>query len=73
MEFSPKLPFQHALLQRSGSLSFMAAPPSVTKTLQMIYLRPIPPAISEINVVAWLAGEEDSVDSPPISGHNRHP
>ena len=41
-----------------GPLSFMVAPPSVTKTLEMVYLRPILPSIDEITVVARLAEED---------------
>jgi acyl-coenzyme A thioesterase PaaI-like protein len=42
-----------------GPLSFMVAPPSVTKTLEMSYLRPIPPSLDAIIVTAHLAGQEE--------------
>lgn len=42
-----------------GPLSFMVAPPSVTKTLEMTYLRPVTPSMTTITVVAWLAAEAD--------------
>jgi acyl-coenzyme A thioesterase PaaI-like protein len=35
-----------------GPLSFMVADPNVTKTMEMTYLRPIPPKITEIIVTA---------------------
>lgn len=41
-----------------GPLSFLIAPPSVTKTLTMTYLRPIPATLSEIVVQAWLVSAE---------------
>lgn len=41
-----------------GPLSFMVAPPSVTKSLTMEYLRPIPPSVAEITVVARLVATE---------------
>lgn len=41
-----------------GPLSFMIAPPSVTKTLTMTYLRPIPATLNEIIVQAWLVSAE---------------
>jgi uncharacterized protein (TIGR00369 family) len=37
-----------------GPLSFLVAPPSVTKTLTMDYLRPIPADMAEITVTARL-------------------
>lgn len=40
-----------------GPLSYMVAPPSVTKTLEMTYLRPIPPKITEIVVTAAFESE----------------
>lgn len=40
-----------------GPLSFMVAPPNVTKTMEMTYLRPISPTLDEITVVAWLEAE----------------
>jgi uncharacterized protein (TIGR00369 family) len=36
-----------------GPLSFMVAPPSVTKTLLMEYVRPIPPEMAQVVVQAW--------------------
>lgn len=41
-----------------GPLSFMVAPPSVTKTLEMTYLRPVPASLAEITVHAWLVAAE---------------
>lgn len=41
-----------------GPLSFLIAPPSVTKTLTMTYLRPIPATLGEIIVQAWLVSAE---------------
>ena len=41
-----------------GPLSFMVAPPSVTKTLEMTYLRPVAPTLADITVVAWLEAQE---------------
>ena len=41
-----------------GPLSFLIAPPSVTKTLTMTYLRPIPATLGEIIVQAWLVSTE---------------
>ena len=42
-----------------GPLSFMVAEPSVTKTLEVNYLRPIKEGVSEITVVAALESEND--------------
>lgn len=41
-----------------GPLSFMVAPPSVTRSLTMEYLRPIPPSLAEFTVVARLVAAE---------------
>jgi len=41
-----------------GPLSFIVAPPSITKTLTMEYLRPIPPDMTEIMVTARLVAED---------------
>lgn len=41
-----------------GPLSFMVAPPNVTKTLEMTYLRPVPASLPEITVHAWLVAAE---------------
>jgi uncharacterized protein (TIGR00369 family) len=41
-----------------GPLSFIVAPPSVTKTLTIEYLRPIPPDMAEIMVTARLVEED---------------
>jgi acyl-coenzyme A thioesterase PaaI-like protein len=41
-----------------GPLSFMVAPPNVTKTLEMTYLRPIPPSLEAIIVEARLLAVE---------------
>lgn len=40
-----------------GPLSFMVAAPNVTKTMEVTYLRPIPPSVAEITVVAAFAGQ----------------
>lgn len=41
-----------------GPLSFMVAPPSVTKTLEMTYLRPVPASLDAITVEARLVSME---------------
>ncbi len=41
-----------------GPLSFMIAPPSVTKTLEMTYLRPVPASLGSITVEARLVSME---------------
>lgn len=41
-----------------GPLSFMVAPPNVTKTLEMTYLRPVPASLEQITVTARLVAAE---------------
>lgn len=42
-----------------GPLSFMVADPNVTKTMEMTYLRPIPPKTTEIIVAASFESQND--------------